>query len=266
MPSATLAPTYQHPAASAADSPELILLEQKEWRGYTGVLTALNLVRYLAKLFYSDEWQEQIDCGFSGDDLVITLYVYPLRPGVAHRLAVTAGQLSEGEWEEIQETETVTFGLEQATTLKHPASSIVSAKWLTGPYASGGVKIAPPALSVSGRELRAPVPVFGSVQLTTMVSRTAYILAIPGDEAIELLKQGWSEYAVGMPHGGLPVGLALTPPPGAEEMAQSGQECGRGFSGSVAWPEDGGPPQGQKHNKRIIYDYCSFKFKREIIS
>ena len=230
------------------------------------MLTALNLVRYLAKLLYSDEWQEQIDCGFTGDDLVITLHVYTLRPGVSYRLAVTAGQLSEGELEEIQESETVTFDLAQNASLRHPATRIISAKWLTGPYTTGGRKIEPPALALAGREVRVPLPVFGSVMLTTLVSITTYILAIPGEEAIELLRQGWSEYAVGIPNGGLPVGLALTAPPGAEEMAQSGMECGRSFTGSVSWPDDNGPPQGQKHNKRIVYDYCSGELKSESVS
>lgn len=264
MATSTLAPIYQLREQSA-DSKELILVEQEAWRAYTGTVTALNLVRYLAKVLYSEEWQAKVDCGFTGDDLVIVLYVYPLYPGVTHRLVATAGQLSGGVEESLHETETVTFDLSQAVTLKHPATDIINAKWLTGPYVAGGSKIAPPTLSIEGQDLVAPLPVFGSVQVTTRVSRTTYVLSIPGDEAQELLKNGWSEYAVGMSVGGIPVGLELTAPPGAEEMAENGTPCGRSSHVTVTGPEEG-EPTGQKHNKRRNYDYCTLEFLGETVS
>lgn len=244
---------------------DLVLLEQREWRPYAGIVTKANMVRYLARILYGDQWQEQVDCGFSGDAIIIGIYVFPLRPGVQFRLAATIGELSDGDYEEREEQESVHFSLERETSLRHPALQVLDAKWLTGPYLAGGIKTAPPQLSVSGQRLLAPVPVYGSVQVTTIVPRWLFLQTVPWSVAQTALTGGWSEFAVCYPPPGRPVALELSAPPGAQEMAELGLPCGYSFRGEVNWPEDDSWPPKESGGKvkRISGDYCALELDRE---
>ncbi len=244
---------------------DLVLLEQREWRPYAGIVTKANMVRYLARILYGDQWQEQIDCGLSGDAIIIGIHVFPLRPGVRFRLAATIGELSDGDYEEIEERESVHFNLEREANLRHPALRVIDTKWLTGPYLAGGIKTAPPALSVSGQRLTAPVPVFGSVLVTCIVPRWLFLLTLPWETAQPALAGGWSEFAVCYPPPGRPVALELSAPPGAQEMAELGLPCGYSFRGEVNWPEDDSWPPKESGGKvkRISGDYCALKLDSE---
>ena len=240
---------------------DLLMIEQEEWADYTGALTALNMARYLGRLLYSDSYQEQVDCGWDGSRLAITLHIYPLRQGVQFRLAATVGELDGGTYDLIEESESVSFSLSTSASLRHPASSVLATKWLTGPYTTGGRRISPPALAVGGREVISPVPLFGSVALTLQVPRYSYLLTVEGEQASQLLQAGWSEFAAAFPAGGRPVGLAITPPPGAEELAKKQAACGRGsFSGSVKWPDDKEPVAVPK-NKKLKGNYCTLEIE-----
>lgn len=244
---------------------DLVLLEQREWRPYAGIVTKANMVRYLARILYGDQWQEQIDCGLSGDAIVIGIYVYPLRPGVRFRLAATIGELSDGDYDEVEERESVHFNLEQEARLRHPALRVIDAKWLAGPYLAGGVKTAPPALRVAGQRLFTAVPVFGSVHVTTVVPRWLFLLTVNWDAAASALTGGWAEFAACYPPPGRPVALGLSAPPGAQEMAELGLPCGYSFHGSSSWPQDDNwpPKETGGKTKRISGDYCSLTLEQE---
>ena len=265
MTTGSFTTSYRGKTAAQGTPVDLVLLEQRPWKPYAGIVTTLNFVRYLAGLLYPEGKEAEVDCGMGGDGMIIGLDVYPLKDGVVHRLAATAGQLSDGVYEEVEERESVFFDLEREAQLKNPARAILAQEWLTGPYAADGNKIGGPGLSVSGRSLRSSRAVLGTVLLTLLVPRHTYLLTVAKDEANALLAAGWSEYAVAMPAGGKPVGLSLQPPPGAEELAQSSRPCGRRSSVSGTWPDDDGEPAARKITVRRIYDYCSLEFEREVV-
>lgn len=253
------------PNAIRPEPQDLLLLEQQEWRQSS--LSRAGLVRYLSRRLYGDGSIDPasglVDCGMDGDNLVIGLYVYPLRPGLQFRLGATAGALGPRRYEEIEESETVHFGLEREAGLRHPASRLLEARWLAGPWTSGGVRVPAPALRISGRNLLASMPLYGSVAVRIMVGRWVYRLALDWEsEARPAIQGGWSEFAVAWPPPGRPVALALTLPNGASDMAESGTGCGSGgsFSGRVGGSGEDWPPKetGGK-TKTIKCRYCDLE-------
>lgn len=242
----------------AAPERDLLLLEQEAWSAYTGVLTRAGLAFYARAAIYGGTADARMTCGFSGDTLHTVIYAWPLAPGVVFRLRASVGDLGAVQVDTVSTGESVTYNLTDHASLRHPADRIEEARWLTGPYNSAGEAIAPPALTVSGRDLILSEPVWGSVWIRTAGTRYTCRLSISRDAAEPLLAAGWSEYVIGLPEGGRPVALELTPPPGAEELARSGAECGR-ISYRVVPPGGNGPPVAQPRDKHIKCDYCELE-------
>lgn len=257
------------PIPSAEQTRDLIMVEQGKWGDYCGLLTRVNLERYLRTTFFGEprprEEEEEggfVDsCGY-GDDLLIPVHVYMLAGEIPYQLRATTGSVGAGVLQDITERETVTFNMEREASIRHPAQAIVAARWLTGPWTIGGADAAPPPLSVSGQTVRSPITVFGSVELVLRVRRWRHIITIPQDIAHELLIAGWAEFVVGLPSGGRPVGQEITEPPGAEELAKTGAECGRGRGGrSSGRSDDPGEdePTASGADKHINCDYCELE-------
>lgn len=260
---------YTPRATSARAERDLILLEQKKWGAYCGVLTRARLARYLKDWFTGEakteeemEAESPVDCCGYGGDLAIPLHVYEIEPGVGYRLLSTCGKLDEGVLETVAQKESVSFNMEREASISRPAVAVESARWLTGPWTTGGASVAAPVLTVSGRNVRAPIPLFGSVELTLKTRRWAHILSIPKDEVEALLIGGWAEFAVGLPDGGRPVALEIEEPPGAAELALLGLPCGGGSgggSGRINTPDGDEPPKAQPEDKHIKCDYCELE-------
>lgn len=262
--------TYTPRAVAAPASRDLLLVEQRKWGPYCGILTRMGLARYLLGIFSREQKSEEelenesvVNCCGFGGPLAIPIYVYELADGVTYQLRATAGTLGEGVLETIVERESVTFALETEATIRHPASEIVAARWLTGPWTTGGAEVAPPALAVEDQTVRSPIPLFGSVELTLRVRRWRHILTIPNGEAEELLINGWAEYVLALPSGGRPVGQEITEPPGAAELARTGEECGRGRGiDTLHFDDDRNDdqePTAQGEDKHIRCDYCELE-------
>ena len=267
MPAATLTISFAAEAASASPA-DIVLLEQEEWGAYAGRLTKLGMTRYLDHMLYASgggSAPNVVDCGRDGaGDLNTALLVWPLGDDARYRLIATVGTLGAAELGEVEEQDTVSFTLTRSATLKHPAQRVLSAEWLTGPWTTGGVKIAPPPLAASGRELRANVPVYGSVRVRLLARRYRHPLKISWDEVKALVASGgWSEWAVCLPASGRPVALALTMNRGAEDMAQSGGSCGRGGSFKVTGPDEEWPPVAEPEDKTVHCDYCTGECENE---
>ena len=256
-------------APEAAAPGEALLLEQDEWKRSAGVLTPPRAALYISRYMYGPlalkreetRWDDvYVDCGVKNGRVEITLRAYPLRPDVEIvRLAASVGSLSGLERGEIEEEETVSYTLTRETALRHPASRVLDASWLTGPYDAAGNKVAPPPLTVrDGRVLRVSGDVvWGSVKVKTLVPRWTCVLTVDWSVAAESLNEGWGEWAAAWPAGGPPAALALTPPPGAKEMAASGG-CGR-RSTIVSINEDDDedwPPVAEPADRYVDCDYC----------
>ena len=255
-------------AQSAPAERDLILIEQEKWGPFCGILTRMGLARYLRAMFSADQEpsdEQAVNCCGAGGPLAIPIYVYELSPGVQYSLRSTVGNVGEtGTLEPLIERETVSFGLATEASISHPASAIRQARWLTGPWTTGGADVTPPTLTLDGRTVRSPIPIFGSVELTLEVRRWRHLLLISKEEAEELLIKGWAEYVMGLPSGGRPVGVEIEEPPGAAEMAKYGYACGRGkgggASGTINGPEDDNDePVATGANKYIHCDYCKLE-------
>lgn len=270
--------TYTSREVAAPEERDLILLEQEEWGGYCGELTKWGLRNYLMSYFFREgQWldrdsrQEEVQCCGVGTDetgaklfsrLSVEIHVYELAPGVVYQLRATVGELGEGRLEEVIERQTVTFEMEREQSLPHPAAEIVYARWLTGPWTTGGVPVAAPPLTVPGRAVRSAIPLFGSVELILRVKRWTHELVVYGDEANPLLESGWTEFVVGLPSGGRPVALAVEPPPGMDHLPESGLDCGqsgRGDSGRIEGPPEDEEPVAQPEDKHIKCEYCELE-------
>lgn len=263
MSDATLSIPFAPP--SAADATEdLVLLEQKEWAKRTGLLTRAGMVRWLDAVLYrqGNGASGLMDCGLNaGGDLEIILYAYPLRPGVRFRLVTTIGQLVGGDYEEIEESESVSLDMTAEASINHPALRIRSASWLVGPYNPDGNPIPAPPLWTDGRRIIAPRPMYGSVHLTLIVPRYTWRLVLPWAEAAALVMAGWSEFAVCLPPPGRPVALALNTPPGFEELVESGEDCGSART-TITHKDGDWPPECPPADKTVKCDYCALECER----
>jgi len=241
------------------DSGELLLIEQEDWKPYTGLVTKGNMARQLASLLYSDAYQAQVDCGvMANGDVVCAVYVYKLRPDVQYQLTVTHGELAGPEATGVDVDETLHFSLDTESALKYPAATVRSAVWASA-YNSDGVKVTDPAVTITSRDVTVSAPVYGSLRVQYTAQRDEYILTIPKRADAE--ENFYSAYLIGLPIGGRPVFLQFDPPPTAEEMAKEGTECGRGSGGDSGDATRPSHPlddvTASKHQRTIIVDYCT---------
>ena len=271
MPIQTATFSYTSPQV-AINNRELVLLEQTRWNSYLGLLTRVNLLRYLQTQFFPDEGEDAkkkedfVTCGFDEDGgLTLGLAVYELAREVRWKLQASVGTVNQVSRTEAAETQSLSYNLANEASLPHPALAILSARWLTGPYDVSGNRISAPALIIDGQDrriIRAQRPVFGTVALRVQVQAALYTVKLSAEAAEQALLAGWSEFAVCLPEGGRPVALSLTAPPGAAELAESGQPCGHHISIKVTH-NPGGPPSAQPEDKIINCDYCSLECDEE---
>lgn len=252
------------PNAIRPEPQDLLLLEQE--RMSAGGISKANLVKYLHRRLYDGQGGEAssglASCGLENGNLVFRIRAYPLKPGVQFRIASTVGELAGGEYTEIEECESVSFSLERAVSLRHPAIRLLAVRWLAGPWTTGGVRVVNPALSASGRELSAAMPLFGTAQIITLVGRYSYELQLDWESVAKpSLLGGWSEFVVAWPPPGRPVALELEEPEGASDMAESGAPCGG--SGKVKDKPDDWPPDASPANKYVKCKYCELECEDE---
>ncbi len=254
---------------SAAPATDLVLLEQEPEGAYAGRLTKLGAARYLDWALYATAGAPApnvVGCGGAPGNLDTALLVWPLLDDVRYQLFATIGNLGAASLGEVEETDTVSFTLTTTASIKHPARRVLSAKWLTGPWTTGGLKIEPPPLFVHGRELRTNLPVYGSVRVRYAARRYRHPLRIPWREAEpSLAADSWSEWAVCLPAEGRPVALAISANRGAADMAKSGKDCGRGggISIRIKGPEEQWPPTAEAEDRVLDCEYCTGKCEEE---
>jgi len=247
------------PPETAPSPEDALILEQERWAWNTGVLTQLAFIRWLnAALYGRGTTEGLVNCGLDADgNIRIRIHIYPIRD-VPFRLLTTIGTLSERQSEMIEEQHSLSYTLTDTASIPHPATRIIAARWLSGPYQTGGNKIAPPPLILEGQTVRTGLPVYGSVQVTVLVPRYTSTVTVPWESASARLQQGWSEWVAAYPPPYRPVALAITAPPGAQEMAESGLECGYHGRLRVNDPQDW-PPSASPEDKHITCHYCELE-------
>ena len=236
---------------------DLLLIEQQEWKPYTGVVTKGSMIKYLSALLYSESYEEQLDCGMSGGNVVCSVYVYPRVLGLAYQFHASHGTLSTRLQETVEITEACNFSLESAVAPKYPPLSIASATWADEVYDIVGNSITPPALTIASGEITTALAVYGAVDITYTTERHTYILTAPRrDEAVDNF---YSAVVYGVYAGGLNF-LEIEMPPGIEAFeADPGAICGGGgVDGSITDPdEDNPPPPPRPKDRKTVVDYCS---------
>jgi len=241
---------------AARISEELLLVEQADWKPFTGYVTKGNMVRRIANMLYGDAYQAEIDCGMVGSQVVAAIYVYPLRDNVRYRLVATHGVLSDGQFEASEQEETLHFSLETTASIRYPAARILSAEWLSS-YDADGNATTKPSVTAIGREVTASGPVYGSLRIRYIANRFDHILTM--DKREDAVENWYSAAIVALPSGGRPVFLTFDPPPTAEEMAKGDYGCGMGSNGGTATtvkhPLD--EPEASRHQRFVQVDYCT---------
>lgn len=261
MQSITLSPPYAEPDIHR--SPQ-VLIEQGDWSVYTAKVTRQEVVRWLAAWIGGDEYQQRIDCGMAGGDLVCPVYVYPLAAGVAYRLLTSWGQLSERVVEVIEIVEQVQFRLTDTASTKYPARAIRSVEWTVACLDPDGEVIASPALIISGQELHSGQMVYGTATVAYECERHCYILNAP--RRLTAVDSHYSAVLVAPVAGYEPARIVLTMPPGIEAFERDPDaKCGGGSSsGSAAWDANPDPPPDpQPANLITEVDYCDQTTIRE---
>lgn len=237
------------------------MLEQREWRPYTGYVTKAALVRHLANIFWPEEISApQFDCAIYGDQMICPVYAYPLTPGVAYSLNCSHGELSERVVDFVEYTETLQVSLESAVSTRYPVHSMLSYRWVSAEvWDSTGTTINPPAITASGKEITIPgQPVFGDIEVTYIIERHSYILTVDG--LVDEPENKFSSTVFALAYGSRPVVLEIEPPPGADEWEAGRDDCAWGWigQGSVTYPdEEDNKPVAAYADKETKIDYCT---------
>ena len=247
---------------------DLLRLEQEEWLPSIGLVSSLAAAQFLRNLLYGQDNEVRVDCGINGDSYSTIIYAYPLRPGVQYRIAASRGaEIGPGEFEEVEmEPEIINWNLETSQRLRYPAAAIVAMEWLAGPWGHGGEAVASTGTRLQGDELIAATPIAGIQRLIYTSRRYAHLLTVPRREYPGAELQ-WDCWVMACPPPGKPVLLEVDPPPGAEELAKSGADCGYGFSGSAQEDDDESkPPTIGKRRKTDRYNYCTREYLGSTVS
>ncbi len=258
MTSPRLTLTYSGQSAERV-ALDLLLIEQEDWRPYTGVVTLGDMVGYLAALLYGEDFQDRIDCGLTGGEVVCAVFVYPRRAGLAYQFHTSHGILSERRIEDIEVEEGVNFSLSNRAAPHYPPLAIFEAEWLAEVYDVAGNLISPPALIISGGEIRSAVPCYGSVQVRYTTERHSYILTAPRRDDGQTIDNYYSAVVYGVYAGGINW-LEIDMPPGIETFESDPEaDCGWGsVSGSISRPDhEEQPVQPRPKNRKTVVDYCS---------
>jgi len=243
---------YQGPAAESLD---LLQIEQVDWDRYTGKVTTGAMVRALREMLYGEAAGSLVDCGMTGGCVVCLILVYPRVPGLSYQFAASYGDLSERLEEIVEESETINFSLENSASPNHPPLAIISAEWADVVCDAAGNEIVPPPLTIEGDEIISPIPVYGAVDVVYATERHAYTLTAPRRE--DTVDNFYTSAVYGWYGGGVNW-LAVKMPPGIETFnADADAVCGGG-SGFIETPEEDDPgDEPVTGNRRSVVDYCS---------
>jgi len=251
----------------ATTSRDLLMIEQRGWRPYTGYVTAANAVAFLGRMLYGEEtdnnWSERTDCGMEGEDMVTGIYAYPAYPALAYQIAASYGYLSEGVREEIEQEEVLQFSMADEVRTKYPSQGIISAEVLGDLYDAGGGIVALPTISIVGDTVTLSREVYGSIKIKYLVLRDTYILTVTRRDPAITVENFYSSVVYAWYTGGGDW-LTVEAPPGAEEFDA---ECGwyrGGWLARVIEPDDEpNVPTAAGADRYIRIDYCSKEIRSD---
>jgi hypothetical protein len=246
-------------------SRDLLMIEQRGWRPYTGYVTAANAVLFLGRMLYGEEtdnnWSERTDCGMTGTDMVTGIYAYPAYPALAYQIAASYGYLSEGVREEIEQEEVLQFSMTDEVSTKYPSQGIISAEVLGDLYDAGGGIVALPAISIEQDKVTLSRAVYGSIKIKYLVLRDTYILTVTRRDPETTVENFYSSVVYAWYDGGGGDWLTVEAPPGAEEFDA---DCGWYRGGSVTGPDDEpNVPTAAGADRYIRIDYCSGEIRSD---
>jgi len=190
---------------------------------------------------------------------------YPLVEDLVYQFFTSHGTLSERFIEMVVEEEELSFTLTTEEVPEHPPREMLSVEWMDECYDSSGTVVDQPALTIDGKKVTIPSPVYGSAMVRYRTERHSYTLSSPRrDEAID---DHYSAAVWGVYDGGINW-LQIEMPPGIETFeADAEAECGWGSgSGTLIGPDDDPYPVADTTHTRITdVDYCGQEIIKEEI-
>ena len=240
---------------------DLLRLEQEPWSIYTGKITKGEMLRWLSAAVSDTDYESNVDCGMSGDQLVSTIHAYPYEADLIYQMHASWGQLSERRVEMQEIRELVQFRLTTEERTDYPVRRILGVDWDDDCYGPEGEIVAPPTLSADRETISCGAPVYGTAEVRYLCERHVYALNAPRRETA--IDNQWSAVVVGVYEGGITY-LITEMPPGIEAFAADPDAiCGRrSGSGTVDWPEKEYPIIPGTGRKITEIDYC----KQTVIS
>lgn len=242
----------------ATESLGLLQIEQQPWAAYTSVVTTGAMVRALRTMLYGDEYQDTIDCGLVGANVVCIIDVYPRMRELEYQFSASWGVLSDRSEQDVIETELVSFRLSATATPSHPAFAILSADWVDNlVYDTAGNERKAPGLIIDGDTIATAdgSTIYGTAEVRYRTERHSYILTIPRrDDAVDNF---YSAAVYGWYQGGLEWLIVEMPPGIATFEADPDAVCGHSVTASVTDDEPDPYEQPVTASRISVVDYCS---------
>lgn len=228
---------------------DFVLIEQEPWDPFIDTLTKLGAVAYLNKLLFDKGDGAKLNCSTLDGLCSPMLYVYPSRPDLVYRLAVTWGNLGKRTIKKLAYTEVIQSSLEDRFNPKYPTEEIIKCVWAGDAYNKDGELIGLPEVTIVGDEIRLSEKVYGTMLVTYWVYQHRYGVAIRNRPAA--IENKMQSFAYAIWKGGNKVEKIKIP-----DMAESGKCAnGGGIGHFTREPKDPGPVDPE--DERIYIDYCT---------
>lgn len=250
---------------TSSDSDNLIKLEKEEWSSYIGKVTKSQFVKYLRSLLYGDgDDYEELDCGLTGNDLILFVYAFPAYADLNYTLYTSYGLLSEASREIYEEEEIINISLAKTASTSYFVDTVISLEWIDDVYDSNGEIVTPPNYTIDSSDISLDSSVYGSFKIKYTVVRDTYVLNIsPRDEAEQDLFGAvvYAVYSNGLNY------LEIDQPDNLDEIATGEYACGWSTQGSITGQDDDPYDSPSNHNAHRMtrIDYCSGEIQSDDI-
>lgn len=253
---------------SVADKETPLVIKQEEWSLYLGKVTKQATVRFLLGVVSESAYSSLVECGMTGDSLIVPVHCYPLYKETEYQIYTSYGELSERYVETVDvDGELIQFRMSSAEKTDFPIRHLKSVEWVLDCLDSEGVELTSnPELSIDGRTLSTNgVPVYGTASISYTTERHYYILTVPRRE--EALDNNYSGLIVGIVTGYEPVVHELEMPPTVEAFDNNPYyKCGRVNTGFIIDTDKQQPlPDVPSRDLITVVDYCKQEIIREYI-
>lgn len=225
-----------------------VVLEQEEWKAYSGKMTKAALVRIFENAYIEDDHDNVYQCVLGR----ITIFAYPSDPQMDFDVNVSHGSIGFPQIETINKMEQLSIDMVDKIPLQLIPLSLDGIAFSSDCWNEDGQIISPPEVELIGKDLVFSEKIYGQVMVGYSVLRYTFEIDIP--ERPDSIENAFSSVAYARWDYGV-TWLELGWP--------ESRYCGGGGKVIAVPPEKSPyePPDAGK-DRHIKIDYCT----QEIIS